>query len=278
MRIARFTLLSALLGLAGACPLAAQAEIAVSAVGQNGWNSTDTRVAGVNATSPVDIDSRIQFDFGPAGSDGSVKLISPAANDKATIAYVDTNGLGGLAGFTASYRWYKDSPVGGAPAPAFKIGLQTSDFGSTPSSTRIGENNWDKIMVYEPYDNPDAGSTPVGTWVTQIIDGNNGTWSMFNRTPPTGVVNPPHSSLTLNQWLADATWGAKLTGGVIVDVALGIGSGNANTVGYVDWLETSAIAGGDRINFGAVPEPATLALAGMSVVGVFAARRRLRCS
>jgi hypothetical protein len=179
-----------------------------------------------------------------------------------------------LANFTASYRWFKDSPVGGAPAPALKLGIRTSDFGATPSSTRIGENNWDKIMVYEPYDNPDAGSTPVGTWVTQTIDVNNGTWSMFNRTPPSGVVNPPHSSLTLAQWLADATWGTRLSGGSIVDVALGIGSGNADTVGYVDWLETSAIAGGERINFTAIPEPATMALTGMALVGIYAARRR----
>jgi hypothetical protein len=255
---------------------AAQAEIVVNARGVAGWESTDTRVAGVNATTNPDIDSRIQFAAGPAGSDGSLKLISPASNDKATLAYVDTNGLGGLANFTASYRWFKDSPVG-APAPALKLGIRTSDFGATPASSRIGENNWDKIMVYEPYDNPDVANTPVGSWVTQTITANSGTWSMFNRTPPGGVVNPPHSSLTLSQWLADATWGTRLTGGVVVDVALGIGSGNANTVGYVDWLETSAIAGGERINFTAIPEPATLALAGAALIGMVTVGRR-RCA
>jgi hypothetical protein len=276
MTMSKFHALFAALAAFCLAPIgAAQAEIVVNARGVAGWESTDTRVAGANATTNPDIDSRIQFDAGPAGSDGSLKLISPASNDKATLAYVDANGLGGLANFTASYRWFKDSPVGGAPAPALKLGIRTSDFGSTPpSSMRIGENNWDKVMVYEPYDNPDAGSTPVGTWVTQTITANSGTWSMFNRTPPAGVVNPPHSSLTLSQWLADATWGTRLTGAVVVDVALGVGSGNANTVGYVDWLETSAIAGGERINFTAVPEPASIALLGAASIGLVMVGRR----
>jgi hypothetical protein len=41
-------------------------------------------------------------------------------------------------------------------------------------------------------------------------------------------------------------------------------------------LETSAIAGGERINFTAIPEPATLALAGAALIGLVAAGRRSR--
>lgn len=252
----------------------AKAEIIVNARGQNNWDSTDTRVAGVNATTAPDIDSRIQFDAGPAGSDGSLKLLAPASNDKATFAYVDSNGLGGLANLTASYRWYKDGPVG-APAPSLKIGIRTSDYGSTGPSSRIGESNWDKVLIFEPYDNPNAGSTPVGSWVTQTIDANNGDWWMFDRTIGS-AVNPPHSSLTLTAWLADATYGTRLTGASIVDVQLGVGSGNANSTGYVDWIETSAIAGGERINFQAVPEPTTVALLGLAATGIGLVTRRRR--
>jgi hypothetical protein len=252
----------------------AQAEIIVNARGENGWDSTDTRVLGVNATTAVTIDSRIQFSTGPAGSDGSVNLIAPTGTDKATIAYVDTNGLGGLSGLTGSYRWYKDGPVG-APAPALKLGLQTSDYGSVGSSTRIGENNWDKVLIYEPYDNPDAGSTPTGTWVTQTFGPNTGTWWMFNRNIGAGV-NPPHANFTINDWLSDATYGTRLSGATIVDVQLGVGSSNADSNGFVDWLEISAIAGGERINFVSVPEPATVLLSGLAAIGFIGLSRRRR--
>jgi hypothetical protein len=265
-----FTLMSFVCACCAIVAGMAEADVVVSARGQNGWDSTDTRVGGVNATTDADIDSRIQFVAGPVGSDGSLKLISPTGSDKATLAHVDTGGLGGLSGLTASYRWYKDSPIGGAPAPALKLGLQTSDYGSTGSSSRIGENNWDKVLIYEPYDNPDAASTPAGAWVTQTIDGDTGTWWMFDRTTLT-TVNPPHSSLTLNQWLADATYGTRLSGATIVDIQLGIGSGNADTVGYVDWIETSAL--GERVNFVGVPEPASALLMLGGVLGLLAWRR-----
>lgn len=270
----RRTIILTAVAIAAAHAAVAHAEILVSTLGQNGWNSTDTRVAGVNATTAPAIDSRIQFGGGPAGSDGSVNLLSPAANDKATIAYVDTNGLGGLAGLTAAYRWYKDGPVG-APAPALKLGLQTTDYGSTGPSSRIGENNWDKVFIYEPYDNPDAASTPVGTWVTQTIDPNNGTWWIFDRTIG-AAVNLPHNSLTINQWLSDGTYGTRLTGATIVDIQLGVGSGNAGSIGYVDWVEISALAGGERVNF--VPEPGSLTLTLLALVGtsMFVGARRIK--
>src|SRR5690606_7664127 len=101
-----------------------------------------------------------------------------------------------------------------------------------------------------------------------------GDWSMYDRSTGT-LINAPHDSLTLDAWLADGTWGALLSGATIVDVQLGIGSGNADTVGYVDWLETNVIAGGERINFQAVPEPSTVVLLGLAgVAGLAIVRRR----
>ncbi len=263
---------------------ASAATIEVGALGDNGWVSTDTRINGVNATTPGDIAQRI--DFADVAGVGAVQLLSPTSSDKATIARVDTtNGFGALDSlFTAEYRWYKDSPVGAA-APALKIGLQTSEYGGS-ASARIGEQDWDKVLIYEPYDNPDAGTTPVGTWVTQTIDADNGTWWMFSResTTATGVINAPHNSLTLNEWFADGTWGNILLDSKIVQVQLGVGSGNPDMVGYVDYLETSVLDGGMRNDFIApaavVPEPSSFVLLGIGALGLAGLgwrRRKSQC-
>ncbi|MFA9478940.1 PEP-CTERM sorting domain-containing protein [Phycisphaerales bacterium AB-hyl4] len=243
----------------------------VSDFGMAGWESTDTRVEGANATTQAQIDSRIQFVQGPAGADGgALNLIAPATSDKATLALVDTNGLGGLAGLTAEYRWYKDSPSGAA-APGFKIGLQTADFGTTGSSSRIGENDWDKVLIYEPYDNPSGGNPPTGQWITQTLDAETGTWWMFDRTTLT-TVNAPHNSLTLAEWMDDEEWGTLLTGATIVDIQLGVGSGNADVDSYVDYLSVSFDGGVMSTTYNFIPEPTSLTLLGIG--GMMMLRRR----
>jgi hypothetical protein len=243
--------------------------------GDGGWQNSDTRDAAGTNVGPA---GRVDLDIsapvaGPSGYN-ALRLTTDTTSAKATLGQSGLN-LGNIADFSGTYNWYKSQT--GAPAPAFRLAIDTSDV--NPSSSRPDEANWDKFLIYEPYDNPDSGDPGTNVWKTQSFDLNNGTWWMFDRSGP-GTVNPPHTSLTLQQWLNDSTYGARLTGATIVGTQLGTGSGNANLTGYVDSLSYTygASPSTETYYFGnAVPEPTGIALIGLGA-GALLLRRRGRRS
>jgi hypothetical protein len=240
--------------------------------GDGGWQNSDTRDGvglNVGPAGRVDLDITAPI-AGPSGYN-SLRLTTDTASAKATIAQTGLT-LGNIANFSGTYNWYKSQA--GAPAPALKIGIDTSD--ANPASSRPDEANWDKFLIYEPYDNPDSGDPGTNTWVTQTFSPTSGTWWMFDRNGG-GVVNPPHTSITLQQWLSDTTYGTRLSGGTIVAVQLGTGSGNAGLTGYVDSLSYTygASPSSETYYFGnAVPEPTGIALIGLGAGALLLRRRR----
>jgi len=240
--------------------------------GDGGWQNSDTRdstTANVGPAGRVDLDVTAPAP-GPSGYN-ALRLTTVTGNDKATIAQTGIN-LGSIANFSGSFSWYKEQT--GAAAPALKIGIDTTD--ANVASSRPDESNWDKFLIYEPYDNPDSADPGTGTWVTQKFSLNSGGWWLRDRNSGTNVSAPPNGK-TLQQWLSDPTYGALLTNASIVGVQIGTGSGNANLTGYVDTLSYTygESSTSETYYFGnAVPEPTGIALLGLGAGALLLRRRR----
>jgi len=289
LRIATIVLLGSAAGLA---------QVNVGSLADDGWYSDDTRAdgsgtilpAGTNLKSPLltaapesgtgssthDADIMGQIMFGsapgtvPAGTwQGSVHLFIDAVgggSGKSQISHRkdDLTGHGPGSsfgpGFTAEYSWMGNGPS--AMTASLKFGIKTSEFGSTPVSTKTGENVWDKVLIYEPGN----GNTNLsdGLWHTETISYTSGKWWFFDRTVGAGTIGMPRT-LALMAGDNDTTVfsGTKTISDVwdlitapsatITSVQFGIGSGNPGANVYVNQLETSAYLGGAKVTFGGTP-------------------------
>ncbi|GJM23165.1 MAG: hypothetical protein DHS20C15_30800 [Planctomycetota bacterium] len=276
----------------GAVPVAAQ-EVNSQSLSENGWFSDDTRAdgfgseaAGTNlisdtltddpegsasgvSTHDADINSLISFvpapGSAPAGTHlGAVHLnIGNNAGGKAQISHRIDDGTGHFpgsalsSGFNAEYSWMGDGMS--TITASLKFGVKTADFGSTGSSSRTGENAWDKVLIYEP--GQGNGKVSDGTWQTETIDFSTGKWWFFDRTIGASNQSSPLSLADMATSTATYKAGDPKTvqdvynlitaaGAHITSVQFGIGSGNANGSVYVNQLECSAYRTGMITTFG----------------------------
>lgn len=292
--MAKTFLYLALIGTA-AVPALSSADLTVSQFGDNGWYSGDTRNAagtnllGLNDTHPgyagthtaaddTQIQTQIKFmnegedqldasgiDPGPApigslGGLGYVRLDGTGSNSgKSTISIFDgvAGGFGASsdllgANFTASFAYYNH------PDPTFRTpALAISIFGS---------NSVAYTLAFV-----DPGNV-ANTWETPTVNYTTGGWTLHG--PGTGN----NITQTLAQWQADATWGNDLygAGAFVYEAGFNIGSGQRQNVTYIDWFQSSAFEGGQRVDFQGAPAPEPASLTALALGALVLLRRKLR--
>lgn len=168
----------------------------VTGLGQAGWISGDTRADGhvdvngnnqlVSGRSAVEdglIADRLNFVNGPAvppvGS-GSVHFKTTNNPDKSTLENRDVSVDFLNSIFDIEYAWHRTS--GGVAAPALKIGIDTNE--ANPAGVKAvdrGEDRYDKILVFEPYQNGTV-VTSDNVWTTENIDNTTGGFWLVNLT------------------------------------------------------------------------------------------------
>jgi len=259
------------------------ATVYVNALGaSSGWYSDDTRnTAGtvLNGTvssyqpyfaypgapaastaSDAAIAQQLYFtDSGSASGGGSGVMVvdgTSASAGKTSVRYYGSGtGIGTLNNsFSSSFRWYMD-PYSTVRTVAMNLSVLGTN-GLYYSLSWVGDG------------------AQASAWNTFSVNANtaaandNG-WRLYGNGAPGSAAGAAKS---LNDWLTDATYGSLLNGSTVLGQGFNAGSYMKNTRFGIDWLDSSLINGGDRVDFGVVPAPGAITLLGAA--GLMARRRK----
>jgi len=228
------------------------------AIGSTGWYYNNVR----NSTT-VGISTA-----NPQSGNGSVSFVAPA-NGKADVEFLPGSSLGAFSGLSSmSYDWYRVGTSGAADHLHPSLRVLVDRDGNLTTNDR-------GYLVFERIYNNVA--TPEDAWITDTISAGTFLWNTkFFANSMAAETNINASSYAYDATLAE--WQAFMPNGVILGFSSGVGSGWGSFTGAVDnisWtingvttLNNFEVAAAD------VPEPASVALLGLGLMGLVAARRR----
>jgi hypothetical protein len=279
------TFISSMVGVAAAVAVAGSAmagTVYVNSLGaSSGWYSDDTRNASgtvLNGTvssyqpyfqgalapstaSDAAIAQQLYFtDTGSANGNGNVGVMvvdgTTSNSGKTSVRYYGSGtGIGTLNNsFSSTFRWYMDpySTVRTVAMNLSVLGTNGLYYSLSWLGTGAQASAWNTFSV-------DANTAAA----------NDNGWRLYGNGAPGSAAGAAKS---LNDWLTDATYGSFLNGSTVLGQGFNAGSSMRNTRFGIDWLDSSLINGGDRVDFGVVPAPGAVALLGMA--GLAGGRRR----
>ncbi len=245
--------------------------------GSGGWYYNNVRVDGVVG---------ITTDYTNNGNGSVYFSTSGNSSSKADIEFLSgglgfggnyyaSTSLGKLGELTSlSYDWYRDSSSTNSAVQHPVVRMFIDADGDLSTAADRG------YLIFEQAYN--GSNVQVNQWVSEDIFTYNGgagayLWNSTIGSLPTagsGGLGDQGFGKTLTDWKN----GVSIVNGnsAILGFSMGVGSGWGQFVGAVDNFSYGFNGGVNTFNFEAIPEPNSLILAGMAIMGMVATKGRRR--